>query len=145
MLRKMLADAGELASVRSNCWPLYLVGDVHQPPHATSRFNNAETKGDEGGNDVKICCALSCNGANELHAFGMVCSEETTRHRKTPSRQSTSCPLPLASRHRSHRARSRWILLSATPMGPFSGHRQERAAIRDSVVYRELVAGMFSG
>jgi hypothetical protein len=30
------------------------VGDVHQPLHATSRFNSAEPKGDEGGNDVNI-------------------------------------------------------------------------------------------
>src|SRR5215471_4099057 len=34
-----------------------LVGDVHQPLHATSRFNSAEPKGEEGGNDVNISAA----------------------------------------------------------------------------------------
>jgi hypothetical protein len=71
LFRKALADADELDSVRSYdlSWLLHLVGDVHQPLHATSRFNSAEPKGDEGGNDVNISCALSCNSATELHAF----------------------------------------------------------------------------
>jgi S1/P1 Nuclease len=47
-------------------WLLHLVGDVHQPLHATSRFTHAGIKGDTGGNDVKLC-ALPCK--DELHAF----------------------------------------------------------------------------
>jgi hypothetical protein len=53
-------------------WLLHLVGDVHQPLHATSRFSSAHTNGDEGGNLEKIHCGnrieVFCR-ANELHAF----------------------------------------------------------------------------
>jgi hypothetical protein len=31
-------------------WLLHLVGDVHQPLHATSRFSRLHTAGDQGGN-----------------------------------------------------------------------------------------------
>lgn len=66
-----LADTDESDSIRSYdlAWLLHLVGDLHQPLHATLRFNRDETGGDAGGNTVKISCALSCNGASELHAF----------------------------------------------------------------------------
>ncbi|HEX7956150.1 MAG TPA: S1/P1 nuclease, partial [Pyrinomonadaceae bacterium] len=36
-------------------WLLHMVGDVHQPLHGTARFISADTDGDDGGNDVKIC------------------------------------------------------------------------------------------
>jgi hypothetical protein len=47
---------------------LHLVGDVHQPLHATSRFTqDADPKeGDRGGNEVKLCVD-PCK--EELHAF----------------------------------------------------------------------------
>lgn len=48
-------------------WLLHLVGDVHQPLHATSRFTHDDTNGDRGGNDVKLCTASACN--SELHAY----------------------------------------------------------------------------
>lgn len=47
-------------------WLLHLVGDVHQPLHATSRFTHDLPNGDRGGNDVKLC-ERPCR--NELHAF----------------------------------------------------------------------------
>ncbi|MVT73780.1 S1/P1 nuclease [Bradyrhizobium cajani] len=47
-------------------WLLHLVGDVHQPLHATSRFTQDLPDGDRGGNDVKLC-ERPCR--NELHAF----------------------------------------------------------------------------
>ena len=47
-------------------WLLHLVGDVHQPLHATSRFSAASPEGDRGGNAVLLCQA-PCR--NELHAF----------------------------------------------------------------------------
>jgi hypothetical protein len=53
-------------------WLLHLVGDVHQPLHATSRFSSAHTSGDEGGNLEKIHCGnrieVFCR-TSELHAF----------------------------------------------------------------------------
>lgn len=47
-------------------WLLHIVGDVHQPLHATARFGKTQRHGDAGGNFVKLC-ALPCK--NELHAF----------------------------------------------------------------------------
>jgi hypothetical protein len=47
-------------------WLLHLVGDVHQPLHATSRFSAASPEGDRGGNDVKLC-ERPCR--NNLHSF----------------------------------------------------------------------------
>jgi S1/P1 Nuclease len=47
-------------------WLEHLVGDVHQPLHATSRFSADIPKGDRGGNSVALC-AHPCR--NELHAY----------------------------------------------------------------------------
>ena len=49
-------------------WLLHLVGDIHQPLHAASRFTQTgnKTKGDTGGNAVALC-SLPCS--DELHAF----------------------------------------------------------------------------
>jgi len=40
----------------------HLVGDAHQPMHASSRFSRAHPKGDRGGNDFRL-------GETNLHAF----------------------------------------------------------------------------
>jgi hypothetical protein len=49
-------------------WLLHLVGDVHQPLHATTRFNQQQPHGDRGGNDVRLCVQPAvCNG--RLHLF----------------------------------------------------------------------------
>jgi hypothetical protein len=45
-------------------WLLHLVGDVHQPLHASTRVSMADPEGDAGGNLVKLDCA-KC----ELHFF----------------------------------------------------------------------------
>jgi hypothetical protein len=47
-------------------WLEHLVGDAHQPLHATSRFSSDLPAGDRGGNLVSLC-ARPCK--NELHAF----------------------------------------------------------------------------
>ncbi len=36
-------------------WLLHLVGDVHQPLHATARFTADDENGDSGGNGVIVC------------------------------------------------------------------------------------------
>jgi hypothetical protein len=36
-------------------WLEHLVGDVHQPPHAVSRFTHEAPAGDRGGNSVHLC------------------------------------------------------------------------------------------
>jgi len=45
-------------------WLLHLVGDVHQPLHASTRVSSSDPQGDAGGNLVKLGCK-SC----ELHKF----------------------------------------------------------------------------
>jgi hypothetical protein len=47
-------------------WLEHLVGDVHQPLHATSRFSKDLPQGDRGGNLVALC-ERPC--LHELHAF----------------------------------------------------------------------------
>lgn len=55
-------------------WLEHMVGDVHQPLHATSRFDVDDPLGDQGGNRVRLC--PSSHGAAQarsctlkLHAF----------------------------------------------------------------------------
>jgi S1/P1 Nuclease len=54
-------------------WLLHMVGDVHQPLHATTRFDKPDPKGDQGGNLVHICSAAQMAGSkkcrSELHGF----------------------------------------------------------------------------
>jgi hypothetical protein len=47
-------------------WLIHMVGDVHQPLHATSRFTKAfkTSEGDRGGNSVRIDCCGS-----KLHTY----------------------------------------------------------------------------
>jgi hypothetical protein len=47
-------------------WLEHLVGDVHQPLHATSRFSQQLSDGDRGGNSVALC-VRPCR--DELHSF----------------------------------------------------------------------------
>jgi hypothetical protein len=47
-------------------WLLHLVGDVHQPLHATSRFTQTQTSGDGGGNDVTV---RDGSATRSLHSF----------------------------------------------------------------------------
>jgi len=46
-------------------WLLHLVGDVHQPLHATTRVTQSHHNGDAGGNAVK----LFGNAASNLHSY----------------------------------------------------------------------------
>jgi hypothetical protein len=66
--RKTLADTHAADALKSYdlVWLLHLVGDVHQPLHATSRFTQDQPQGDRGGNAVALC-EQPCR--NELHAF----------------------------------------------------------------------------
>jgi hypothetical protein len=68
---KLLADAigtDESDDIKSYdvVWLEHLVGDVHQPLHATSRFTKNHPGGDAGGNFVAFC-AKPCR--DELHAY----------------------------------------------------------------------------
>jgi hypothetical protein len=53
-------------------WLVHLVGDMHQPLHATSRFAKKTPHGDNGGNSVKVCTTpANCTPAKagKLHSF----------------------------------------------------------------------------
>lgn len=58
-------------------WLEHLVGDVHQPLHATSRFTANHPQGDAGGNFL-VFCAKPCR--DELHAYwdGLLGDKPTT-------------------------------------------------------------------
>jgi len=47
-------------------WLLHLVGDIHQPLHASTRVSATQPQGDRGGNLVALC-AKPCT--DELHGF----------------------------------------------------------------------------
>jgi S1/P1 Nuclease len=68
LFRKTLGSAGASDELKSYdlVWLIHLVGDVHQPLHATSRFTRTQPDGDAGGNRVALC-ARPCR--EELHAF----------------------------------------------------------------------------
>ena len=78
VFRKALGSSSSSDDVKSYdmVWLLHLVGDVHQPLHATSRFTaNDHTNngpGDSGGTEVKVCAERSCprgRGTITLHVF----------------------------------------------------------------------------
>ncbi|WP_421853191.1 S1/P1 nuclease [Novosphingobium sp.] len=56
-------------------WLLHLVGDVHQPLHATARFSQQFPDGDKGGNGEVVCepaparCQTSGKFAEKLHGL----------------------------------------------------------------------------
>jgi hypothetical protein len=68
-----LASSGTSDEIKSYdlAWLLHLVGDVHQPLHATSRFSASSRHGDHGGNSVTLCVrGHSCSSRfNSLHAY----------------------------------------------------------------------------
>jgi S1/P1 nuclease len=47
-------DANDDVKSYDLSWLLHLVGDAHQPLHCVSRFDQADPKGDRGGNTVRI-------------------------------------------------------------------------------------------
>jgi hypothetical protein len=66
-----LSDSATPTDVRSYdlAWLLHLIGDVHQPLHATQRFISTDVNGDGGGNDVKYCLTTQCSNGSSLHSF----------------------------------------------------------------------------
>jgi hypothetical protein len=74
------ADATDDLKSYDLTWLLHLVGDVHQPLHCVSRFDQADKTGDQGGNKITITGAAMppvCDDARfcpfgpptNLHAF----------------------------------------------------------------------------
>ena len=66
---RILADSQASDQLKSYdlAWLIHLVGDVHQPLHATSRFLPVDRNGDDGGLGVRIRCdEPRCSG---LHSY----------------------------------------------------------------------------
>lgn len=66
--RRALANPRVPAALKSYdlVWLMHLVGDLHQPLHAVSRFSRALPTGDLGGNHIRLC-APPCH--EDLHVF----------------------------------------------------------------------------
>jgi hypothetical protein len=60
------SDAADDLKSYDLVWLEHLVGDVHQPLHAVSRFSQSLPQGDAGGNLVMLC-VQPCH--EQLHAF----------------------------------------------------------------------------
>jgi hypothetical protein len=70
LFAQVLASATDTDALKSYdlTWLIHLVGDLHQPLHATTRFTADATAGDEGGNLVAVSCSKSSACPRELHA-----------------------------------------------------------------------------
>ena len=70
LFAQVLASTTDTDALKSYdlSWLIHLVGDLHQPLHATTRFTADAPTGDEGGNLVKISCSKSSACPRELHA-----------------------------------------------------------------------------
>ncbi|WFU80755.1 S1/P1 nuclease [Bradyrhizobium sp. CIAT3101] len=95
LFRKALSSELTTNDVKSYdlSWLIHLVGDVHQPLHATSRFTTGKPHGDAGGNSVTI----DCGGCEAITGFG------TTRQalaiaQTTPRRPPGCCLQPTRDR-----------------------------------------------
>jgi hypothetical protein len=66
LFRGVLASTSASDELKSYdlTWLLHLVGDIHQPLHASTRVSSTDPDGDAGGNLVKLACT-KC----ELHAY----------------------------------------------------------------------------
>jgi hypothetical protein len=68
VFEQTIADPSATDALKSYdlSWLIHLVGDIHQPLHASSRFTSDAPGGDEGGNLVQTTCSSGCQ--SELHA-----------------------------------------------------------------------------
>jgi hypothetical protein len=63
----LASDAPEEVKSYDLVWLEHLVADAHQPLHATARYSQRLPKGDNGGNQERICLSFVCG--LKLHAF----------------------------------------------------------------------------
>jgi hypothetical protein len=93
LFRTVLGSTGAADGLKSYdlAWLLHLVGDVHQPLHASTRVSSTDPDGDAGGNLVKLDCSRC-----ELHAFwdGLLGTESNL---KTVKKAAGKLPKPDAA------------------------------------------------
>jgi hypothetical protein len=63
------SSASESVKSYDLVWLLHLVGDVHQPLHATARVSKALRRGDQGGNLHSVCYDKKLQNCQTLHSF----------------------------------------------------------------------------
>ena len=70
LFSQVLASSTDTDALKSYdlTWLIHLVGDIHQPLHATERFTGDATSGDAGGNFVKVSCSRAEACPRNLHA-----------------------------------------------------------------------------
>jgi hypothetical protein len=145
--RRVLAYPQAPALLKSYdlAWVLHLVGDIHQPLHAVSRFTQELPQGDLGGNRVRLCDP-PCR--QELHFFW-----DQALGRGTPAEALTlASQLPAAPLQRVADSRVQdWVdesgelarrVVYAPPIGPGSGPYPLTDAYREQaqIIARERVA-----
>lgn len=152
VLRKILADKHASNELKSYdlVWLLHLVGDVHQPLHATSRFTSADPNGDRGGNDVTLC-VKPCR--NELHAawdsiLGTLHDPQKIMKysRKLPSPSQTKASTSDESKwiHESFEAAKKSVYVDPVgeKIGPYELTKEYRANARKVARERVELAGV---
>jgi hypothetical protein len=124
---------------------LHLVGDIHQPLHAVSRFTQESPEGDLGGNRVRLC-APPCR--EELHFFW----DQAPGHGTPTQALALARHLPVAPRQRIADTNIQdWVdesgtlarrVVYAAPIGPGSGPYRLTGAYRDQarIIARERIA-----
>jgi hypothetical protein len=78
-------------------WLLHLVGDIHQPLHASTRLTAGYPYGDNGGNSVRLCQDAACSLTTTLHSLwdGLLGGQEDVASAIAAARQ-----LPAAAAER---------------------------------------------
>lgn len=145
--RTVLADAAAPELLRSYdlSWVLHLVGDIHQPLHAVSRFSQQLPEGDLGGNRVRLC-APPCR--QELHHFW----DQALGHGTPTEALALARQLPVPPRQRIvDTTIQHWVdesgrlarrLVYAAPIGPGAGPYPLTDAYREQarLIARERIA-----
>jgi hypothetical protein len=96
LFRQVLAStSGDPLKSYDMVWLLHLVGDIHQPLHASTRVSATDPDGDAGGNTVKLDCTRC-----ELHAFwdDLLGTSSNLRTTVKAARKLPKAPAALASK-----------------------------------------------
>jgi hypothetical protein len=149
--RTLASNAPDAEKAYDLVWLLHLVGDIHQPLHATSRFTQTgnKTAGDIGGNSVKLCAA-PCR--DQLHGFwdGVLGSSESASAAISAARALPKADQSHAAKsgeavwvQESFQAAQRWAYEPpiGAGNGPFTLNASYRADAKKEAQQRVALAG----
>jgi len=142
--RTLRSKAPDAVKAYDLVWLEHLVGDVHQPLHATARFTHDGLDGDRGGNSVKLCDTPGCR--DNLHSlWDGALGRNDTVEAATAAAQALPRAPDAQARVRDERA---WLAESFTiaqgsvyagPIGPALGPYTATEAYRQTA--REVARG----